>query len=315
MRKARVSLGARFESCGAADRCDHHRRARTESQSRAEPVAPRFGVGRRLMTPRSVRCRPSSRKSSSTGRGPILNSKRSTEARRTIPGKLHAGLALLPVDADRADYLLARLLEAGPLKSRHSRCVGPHKDALIERLWSAAEQTGEGTEGRRLRAGVRVGDLRPRQSAMGKDQCRSRRRPRPGAGGLSCGVGLPAAAGAIAARRAIGGDLSRCATPRVGAISRRTSERLRGRSGRDAGEPGHGRQRATRCRAVSAAQRRTRSVAPDRLLAAIQASATDHKDESAQRLANAAVALLRMGRPEAVWPLLNMAPTRRCGAI
>ena len=67
--------------------------------------------------------------------------------------KLHASLALLPVDPSQANFLCDRLLDADP----HEVAVlidalAPHKDGLTEKLWQAATNTVRGKESRRLRA-------------------------------------------------------------------------------------------------------------------------------------------------------------------
>jgi formylglycine-generating enzyme required for sulfatase activity len=69
------------------------------------------------------------------------------------PQKLHTALALLPVDAGQRDYLCDRLLDAAPPEVLVLRnALEPHRAALRERLWSAAEHPPPGKEGRRLRA-------------------------------------------------------------------------------------------------------------------------------------------------------------------
>jgi serine/threonine protein kinase/formylglycine-generating enzyme required for sulfatase activity len=67
--------------------------------------------------------------------------------------KLHASLALLPVDATQVDYLCDRLLDAGPYEVSVIRdALAPHKDSLLEKLWTVVEQPARGHESRRLRA-------------------------------------------------------------------------------------------------------------------------------------------------------------------
>ncbi|HEX3314022.1 MAG TPA: SUMF1/EgtB/PvdO family nonheme iron enzyme, partial [Gemmataceae bacterium] len=75
---------------------------------------------------------------------------------KAAPGsheKLHASLALLPVDPNQANFLCDRLLDADP----HEVAVlidalAPFKGTLTEKLWQAATVTERGKESRRLRA-------------------------------------------------------------------------------------------------------------------------------------------------------------------
>ncbi len=59
--------------------------------------------------------------------------------------KLHFSLALLPVDKGQADYLGTRMLDADPWDVAVLRdSLAPHKEQLVERLWSVAERTAKG---------------------------------------------------------------------------------------------------------------------------------------------------------------------------
>ena len=65
--------------------------------------------------------------------------------------RLHASLALLPVDAGQVNYLLERLLKADPDVFPVIRdALKPHREELVERLWSVLEQSEE--EGQYLQA-------------------------------------------------------------------------------------------------------------------------------------------------------------------
>jgi formylglycine-generating enzyme required for sulfatase activity len=67
--------------------------------------------------------------------------------------KLHASLALLPVDAAQVDYLYPRLLDAEPHEVPVIRdALVPHKGSLLDKLWAVAEQPRKGQESQRLRA-------------------------------------------------------------------------------------------------------------------------------------------------------------------
>ncbi len=67
--------------------------------------------------------------------------------------KLHASLALLPVDPGQVDYLYGRLLGAAPNEVPVIRdALAPHKDALLDKLWAVVETLEKGKESQRLRA-------------------------------------------------------------------------------------------------------------------------------------------------------------------
>jgi serine/threonine protein kinase/formylglycine-generating enzyme required for sulfatase activity len=67
--------------------------------------------------------------------------------------RLAASLALLPVDPGQVDYLYGRLLEAQPHEVPVILdALAPHKDALLDKLWAVVETPEKGRESRRLRA-------------------------------------------------------------------------------------------------------------------------------------------------------------------
>jgi serine/threonine protein kinase/formylglycine-generating enzyme required for sulfatase activity len=67
--------------------------------------------------------------------------------------QLHASLALLPVDASQVDYLYGRLLDAAPQEVPAIRdALAPHRDALRGKLWAVVQAPEKGKEGQRLRA-------------------------------------------------------------------------------------------------------------------------------------------------------------------
>jgi formylglycine-generating enzyme required for sulfatase activity/tetratricopeptide (TPR) repeat protein len=70
------------------------------------------------------------------------------------PLKLHASLALLPVDPGQVDYLFGRLLEADPrdVLPVIRDALAPRKNALLGRLWAVAGKPEKGKESQRLRA-------------------------------------------------------------------------------------------------------------------------------------------------------------------
>jgi formylglycine-generating enzyme required for sulfatase activity/tetratricopeptide (TPR) repeat protein len=67
--------------------------------------------------------------------------------------KLHASLALLPVDPGQVEYLYRRLLDAEPHEVGVIRdALRPYQGDLIGRLWVVAQQPAKGKGGQRLRA-------------------------------------------------------------------------------------------------------------------------------------------------------------------
>ncbi len=69
------------------------------------------------------------------------------------PQKLHTSLALLPVDPGQTNYLYDRLLDAEPHEVPVIvDALAPHKQELLEKLWSVVENPGKGKEKQRLRA-------------------------------------------------------------------------------------------------------------------------------------------------------------------
>ncbi len=83
---------------------------------------------------------------------PLLQA-RFDQAKEGSSQRLNMALALLPVDATRADYLCARLLAAQPDEVAVIRvALSPHKDSLTGKLWSVVAQPAKGKESQRLRA-------------------------------------------------------------------------------------------------------------------------------------------------------------------
>jgi formylglycine-generating enzyme required for sulfatase activity len=84
------------------------------------------------------------------------------EAPPRSSGKLHASLALLPVDPRQVDYLLGRLLEADARELPVIRdALAPHKDGLLDRLWAVQEKPQTGKESQRLRAAAALAAYDP----------------------------------------------------------------------------------------------------------------------------------------------------------
>src|SRR5207245_10360920 len=76
--------------------------------------------------------------------------------------KLHTSLALLPVDSSQLDYLYARLLDAQGHEIPVIRdALLSHKQELVDKLWSDAQQPGKNKESRRLRAACALASYDP----------------------------------------------------------------------------------------------------------------------------------------------------------
>ena len=83
--------------------------------------------------------------------------------------KLHASLALLPVDATQVDYLYGRLLDAEPHEVPVIRdALAPHKDELLDKLWAVVEKPEKGKESQRLRAAAALAKYDPESRASGR---------------------------------------------------------------------------------------------------------------------------------------------------
>jgi len=76
--------------------------------------------------------------------------------------QLRASLGLLPADPGQVDYLYNRLLDADPQEvGVIVKQLDDHKGKLIERLWSVVERPEKGHEGRRLRAAAALATYEP----------------------------------------------------------------------------------------------------------------------------------------------------------
>jgi len=82
--------------------------------------------------------------------------------------RLHASLALLPVDARQVDYLYGRLLDASAHEVPVLReALDPHKNSLLDRLWSVVEKPEAGKESQRLRAASVLAKYDPESQRWG----------------------------------------------------------------------------------------------------------------------------------------------------
>jgi serine/threonine protein kinase/formylglycine-generating enzyme required for sulfatase activity/energy-coupling factor transporter ATP-binding protein EcfA2 len=83
--------------------------------------------------------------------------------------KLHASLALLPVDGAQATYLYDRLLEAAPHEvSILQTALTPSKNDWTDKLWAIAEQPAKGADAQRLRAASALAAFAPADARWGK---------------------------------------------------------------------------------------------------------------------------------------------------
>ncbi len=230
--------------------------------------------------------------------------------------KLHAGLALLPVDASLVDYLYDRLLSAEP---RDVPVIGdalaPHKDRLLDTLWAAVEKPEKGKESERLRAASALAQYDPDN-------------PRWGMAGVLVDSDL------VLENPVFLGQWSEAFRPVQHRLLPRLSEIFRDRQPERTAE----RDLAADLLAEYAADQprflgELLMDADPKQFAVIYAKFKEHGERGAsilaaelskelntrgeaaemlaQRQANAAVALLRMNQPAAVWPLLKQGPDPR----
>jgi serine/threonine protein kinase/formylglycine-generating enzyme required for sulfatase activity len=85
--------------------------------------------------------------------------------------KLHASLALLPADGTQAQYLTGRLLKAEPREVAVIRdALAPHQDQLLEKLWLTVENPEKGEEQQRIRAAAALAQYDPDSEKWAKVQ-------------------------------------------------------------------------------------------------------------------------------------------------
>ncbi len=79
--------------------------------------------------------------------------------------KLHTSLALLPVDSEQRHYLYNRFLDAAPHEVHVLRdTLFPHRETLRDQLWAVAQKPGPGKEEHRLRAASALAVYDPEDS-------------------------------------------------------------------------------------------------------------------------------------------------------
>jgi serine/threonine protein kinase/formylglycine-generating enzyme required for sulfatase activity len=83
--------------------------------------------------------------------------------------KLHASLALLPVDGSQVAYLYGRLLDAEAHEVPVIRdALVAHKDELLEKLWAVALKPEKGKDSQRLRAAAALASYDPESGKWAK---------------------------------------------------------------------------------------------------------------------------------------------------
>jgi hypothetical protein len=94
------------------------------------------------------------------------------KAAEMSPQKLHASLALLPVDPSQVDYLFGRLLEADARNVLPviRDALAPHKHRLLDHLWAVVEEPENGQESQRLRAAAALMTYVPESERWAKVQ-------------------------------------------------------------------------------------------------------------------------------------------------
>jgi len=234
--------------------------------------------------------------------------------------KLHASLALLPVDPGQVAYLHSRLLDAEPHEVPVIRdALASHQDELRDKLWAVVDKPEKGQEPQRLRAAAALAKYDPESQTWAK-------------------AGALVVDDLVRENPVFLGQWSEAFRPVKNRLLPRLSAIFRDHQPERAAE----RSLATNILADYAADQpavladllmdadekqfvvlfpKFRDQAErgipillatlDQTLPAELPSSDDKRERLAKRQANAAVALLRMNQPEKVWPLLKHSPDPR----
>ena len=233
--------------------------------------------------------------------------------------RLHASLALLPVDASQVKYLYGRLLDAEPGEVPVIRdALAAHQEELVDKLWAVAEAPEKGKESQRLRAAAALAKYDPQgerwakvQEAVGNDLVRvpavylapwmESLRP----------VRAKLLAPLSAAYRETGRrDVERSLATDILADYAADQPQVLADLLMDADEQ----QFAVIYPKFKEQGEQGLPVLTgeiDNKLPSDLPSSDEKREKLAKRQANAAAALLRMNRPEKVWPLLQHSPDPR----
>jgi formylglycine-generating enzyme required for sulfatase activity len=233
------------------------------------------------------------------------------------PQRLRASLCLLPVDPSQEAFLYERLLDAGADELPVIRdTLAPYREDLVEKLWAAAEQPPGDREQQRLRAACALASYDPdsqRWDNVGKQVANNL-------------VNVPALylgtwmESLRPVRQKLLGPLA--------AILRDSQRRERERSLATEILADYADDQAQlladllmdaddkQFAVLYPKLEQHGAVARTPLLAEVDRrlppdATGDLKERLARRQGNAAVALLKMGRPETVWPLLQHTPDPR----
>jgi serine/threonine protein kinase/formylglycine-generating enzyme required for sulfatase activity len=235
-------------------------------------------------------------------------------AEATSRRKLHASLALLSVDPGQVDYLYQRLLEARPHEVLVIRdALTPYKDDLRAKLWATVESPQKGKELQRLRAA----------SALAKYDPESEKWARCGSLAASDFVlenpmhlgqwseafrpvkkSFVAPLGNIFRDRRLESTAERSLATNILAEYAADSPQELADLLMDADDKQFG-MIFSRFKEHGDKGLPLLSGEIEKELPSDLPSSDEQRDRLAKRQANAAVALLRMGRPEQVWPLLQ----------
>ncbi len=247
------------------------------------------------------------------GKAADSEAERTRQARR----QLHAALGLLPVDAGRADYLYDRLLDAEPQETAVIvKELSGHKGDLTERLWAVMEHPEKGREDRRLRAGAALAAYDPdgaRWDAAADPVVKRLVEVDP--------------AFLLAWMESLRPVREKLMAPLAVVFRDRTAERTAERSlatsvlADYADRPetladllmdADDKQFVVLFPKVQANAGPAAALLNETLGKKLDAEKTEEdKEHLAKRQANAAVALLRLGQPDVVWPLLKHGPDPR----
>ena len=239
-----------------------------------------------------------------------------TQSKEGSAERLHTALALLPVDESKVNYLRDQLLVVTPTQFPVARdALLSHKDAVIEPLWSVTIDPKRETR-QRFQAACALATYAPGDKRWGQ------------IGMLVAGrLVILQASDLVAWREALRPAKQQLVEP-LAAIYRNASQEQQQRSFATETLADYLTDQPASLVDLLADAERFQFPVIFANLAAHQAQAIplaeaelakqvgdkaseDDKERLAKRQANAAVALLRMGKPDSVWPLLQFSPDPR----
>jgi serine/threonine protein kinase/formylglycine-generating enzyme required for sulfatase activity len=235
------------------------------------------------------------------------------------PHRFHASLALVPVDPGQVDYLLDRLLQAEPrgVLPVVRDALAPYQERLQDRLWEAAGRSEPGKQWQRLRAAAALAQYAPDSERWVQVQ------------GAVVNDLLASPADQLTAwKEVLRPARAQLLAPLSAMYRNRSQPVVRSVATEVLAEYAADRPQLLADLLVDADVKQFAVIYPKfkehdvrglpLLTARLETSlspAVPSSDESREKLAkrqvNAAVALLRMNRPEKVWPLLKHSPDLR----